>query len=89
MRHLHSLYSGQHLQYDNDQLSEGGRVECDAVVGDLLHLFCIRSSVRIRDHPAPDENQNIPEVGRSDSEGRDLQNGRRRFDRVPCGLPHL
>ena len=34
--------AGEHLQHDDDQLTEGRRPERDAVVGHLLHLLRLR-----------------------------------------------
>jgi len=46
-------FSGEHLQHDDDQLSEGRRAERDAVVGHLLHLLRLRGPLRVRHHLAP------------------------------------
>ena len=50
-----SLFSGEHIQHDDDQLAEGGRAERHAVVGHLLHLLRLRGALRVRRHPPPDE----------------------------------
>ena len=49
------FFPGEHIQHDDDQLSEGGRAERHAVVGHLLHLLRLRGALRVRRHPPPDE----------------------------------
>ena len=53
--HATLLLAGEHLQHDDDQLSEGGRAERHAVLGHLLHLLRLRGALRVRRHPPPDE----------------------------------
>ena len=53
--HRSFLFAGQHFQHDDNQLSEGGRAERDAVVGHLLHILRFWRALRVRHHPAADE----------------------------------
>ena len=53
---------GEHIQHDDDQLSEGGRAERHAVVGHLLHILRLRSPLRVRSHPSPDEGMKKAEI---------------------------
>ena len=78
-----SHFPGKHLQYHDHQLSQGGRPQRHAVVGDLLHIFCVWCSLRICNNLAPDEDQNLPEAVHADAEGRDVQNGHGRPHSVP------
>ena len=50
-----AFFPGEHIQHDDDQLSEGGRAERHAVLGHLLHLLRLRGALRVRRHPPTDE----------------------------------
>ncbi len=82
-----SITSGEHLQHDDDQLSEGGRPERNAVVGHLLHLLRLRRALRVRHHPAADEGEDIQEAGDAAGKGRDVQDGHGGANRIPHCIP--
>ena len=84
-----SSCTGEHFQHNDNQLAESGRVECHAVLGDLLHLFRLWCSLRIRHHLATDENQNFSKAHYTDAKRRNVQDGRGSTHRVPHHFSHL
>ena len=41
---------GKYFQYNNNKFTKGGWIERDAILGYLLHIFCLRCIVWIRYH---------------------------------------
>lgn len=89
MRRCTSVFAGEHLQHDDDELAEGRWPQRYAVLGHLLHLLRLRRPLRVRHHLAANEGEDVSQAGHAAPEGRDMQAGHGCPHRISNRLPDL